>query len=183
MYQWFFAAVVPEGGRAFLVADSPCLQLTFFPPSPSPPSRREGGGNQGYFMQGASPLASPRLSRRRHGLNLRCRCPVGGLPSLPPAMLFCPHPPDPLPGGKGETKSLFRRGLRPRHPSTEPSTALTAPATQAPLWGGGLFLAQIPAAPAGANAPFEAERTGFPQAKPVPRPAQPLGMQGAKPLA
>ena len=127
-------------------------------------------------------------TRLRHLQLLPSMSPVGGLPSLlptRPAFSFasCPHPPNPLPRGKGETKSLFRRGLRPRHPGTEPSTALTAPATQAPLWGGGLFLAQIPAAPAGANAPFEAERTGFPQAKPVPRPAQPLGMQGAKPLA
>ena len=29
-------------------------------------------------MQGAPPLASPRLSRKRHGLNLRCRCHGGG---------------------------------------------------------------------------------------------------------
>ena len=47
--------------------------------------------------------------------------PAGGLPSLSPAapafsLLFCPHPPDPLPGGKGEPQSLFRRGLRPLHP-------------------------------------------------------------------
>ena len=67
-----------QGGRAFLVADSPCLQLTFFPPSPLPPLPAGRGENQGYFMQGAPPLASPGLSRKRHGLNLRCRCHGGG---------------------------------------------------------------------------------------------------------
>ena len=87
-------------------------------PAPIPPDPLPGGKGETkvFFMQGASPLASPRLRRRRHGLNLRCRCPLGGLPSLPPAMLFCPHPPNPLPGGKGEIFTLFRRGLPPPAP-------------------------------------------------------------------
>ena len=42
-------------------------------------------------MQGASPLASPRLSRRRHGLHLRCRCPLGCLPGWSPADLAVPE--------------------------------------------------------------------------------------------
>ena len=72
---------------------------------------------------------------------------AGGLPFLSPAnpdfsLLFCPHPPDPLPGGKGETISLFCRGLRPRHPGIRPFAARTAPAMQVP--GGGLaFLAAV----------------------------------------
>ena len=63
----------------------------------------------------------------------------GGLPCLPPAcpafsLLCCPHPPQPAlaerssPPGKGETKSLFRRGLRPRHPGIRPPAALVRPA-------------------------------------------------------
>ena len=59
--------------------------------------------------------------------------PAGGLPSLSPpypalSLLSCPlSPRPPSPAGKGETKSLFRRGLRPRHPCTEPLAALTEP--------------------------------------------------------
>ena len=91
-------------------------------------------------MQGASPLAFPALDRLRHLQSLPSRYLAGelapgvvgstsaavvprggGLPSLSPAypafsFSSCPHPPDPLPGGKGETFSLFCRGLRPRHP-------------------------------------------------------------------
>ena len=92
-------------------------------------------------------------------LTLPLWCPQGGLPSLSPAapafdLLYCPHPPTPLPGGKGETKSLFRRGYRPRHPGIKPSTALTAPATQAPLRGSVLFSTRIPVAPVCAIALF-----------------------------
>ena len=113
-------------------------------------------------MQGASPLASPRLSRRRHGLNLRCRCPLGCLPGWSPAALAVPEsvggacffsrpptlplvyfpaplprrgridPQPPSPPGKGEIKSLFRRGLRPRHPCIRPFAAFTNLSKQEP---------------------------------------------------
>ena len=68
--------------------------------------------------------------------------PEGGLPCWSPAapafsLLACPHPPSPLPGGKGETQSLFRRGLRPRHPGIKPPAALTEPAKRVP--GVGLY--------------------------------------------
>ena len=52
-----------------------------------------------------------------------------------PCLWFAFLPPSsrPLPlRGRGETKSLFRRGLRPRHPCTEPLAALTEPAVQVP---------------------------------------------------
>ena len=45
----------------------------------------------------------------------------GFFPSLSPAapafrLLFCPYPPAPLPSGKGETKVILCKGLRPLHP-------------------------------------------------------------------
>ena len=54
----------PAGWLAFFVACLPCLQFIFLPPIPPTPFPSGEGGDQGYFMQGAAPLASP-------GLNLR----------------------------------------------------------------------------------------------------------------
>ena len=60
---------------------------------------------------------------------LRGACFLCCLPTLPLVFAFCPlSPQPPSPAGKGETQSLFRRGLRPRHPCTEPLAALTDPA-------------------------------------------------------
>ena len=70
----------------------------------------------------------------------------GGLPVWSPvysafSLLSCPHPPippsphPPSPPGKGEIITLFRRGLRPRHPCIKPFAALTAPANQVPSGG------------------------------------------------
>ena len=52
-----FAAVVSEGG-ACLFGRLQTLPLALFP-APHPPDPLPGGkgGNQGYFMQGAKPLA------------------------------------------------------------------------------------------------------------------------------
>ena len=73
-------------------------------------------------MQGAAPLASPRLNPRGAGKWGRTTCPAGGVPSLLPAapafsLLFCPPSPrPPSPVGKGENITLFRRGLPPPAP-------------------------------------------------------------------
>ena len=133
------ALAAPGGGHGNF-GHLPTLPLVCFSaPIPPPPFPAGRGGTLGYFMQGAPPLASPGLEPRRHLFALplwktqwgacpagfrfggRWRHPAGGLPFLPPAypafgLLFCPHPPAPLPGGKGENITLFRRGLRPRHP-------------------------------------------------------------------
>ena len=68
-------AVVLTGG-ACLFGRLPPLPLAFFvapiPPAPFPGGE---GGDQGYFMQGASPLASPAFDRLRHLQTLPCRYP------------------------------------------------------------------------------------------------------------
>ena len=74
----------------------------------------------------------------------------GGLPSLSPAaptfrLLFCPYPPVPLPSGKGETKVILCKGLRPLHPRAEPG--LNGNRKGAPVPSGG-FPSLSPAAPA-----------------------------------
>ena len=142
------------GGLVRLVAGRPCrcgihrgawrfwsppylplaLFLAPYPPDPLPQWGR--GRFLLYFAGGFAP-GTPALNRLRHLQNLPSRYPAGCLPSLPPAypafsLLYCPHPPDPLPGGKGETQSLFRRGLRPRHPCIRPFAALIVPAMRAP---------------------------------------------------
>ena len=61
-------------------------------------------------------------------------CAGVACPALPPAysafsfLLYPLSPRPPSPAGKGETQSLFRRGLRPRHPGVEP--AVTAKPTE-----------------------------------------------------
>ena len=116
----------PCGGTCLLCRLLPLPLACFVAPILPTPFPSGEGGDQGYFMQGASPLASPALDRLRHLQTLPKRHPVGGLPSVSPAapafgLLCCPHPPDPrsqsaLPGGKGETLRLFRRGLPPPAP-------------------------------------------------------------------
>ena len=78
------ASAIPGGGLARLVACLPCLYLLSCPLSPHPPSPVGKGETSGYFMQGASPLASPRLNPRGTGSPCRCGKLNGGLaPALP----------------------------------------------------------------------------------------------------
>ena len=63
----------------------------------------------------------------------------GRLPTLPLVCFVAPIPPAPSPAGRGRLKVYFAGGGSPRHPCTEPSTALTAPATQAPYGVAGFF--------------------------------------------
>ena len=63
--------------------------------------------------------AAVRLAPRRHWLNLRCRCPAEAWRFRSPAdfafsLIFCPHPPDPLPlRGRGDLGLFYARGFAP----------------------------------------------------------------------
>ena len=116
------ALQVPSGGLLFWLPAAPAFSLLCCPPSPKgkdiPPTRARRalfpsgeGGDQGYFMQGASPLASPGLGGMRHwgclwkagcggGAYILCRLPtppcrysegaflLGCLPTLPGTFSF-----------------------------------------------------------------------------------------------
>ena len=115
----------------------PAFSFVSCPHPPAPLPLRGRGRILLYFAGGFAP-GTPALNRLRHLQFLPSMSPAGGLPSLPPAfpafgLLSCPHPPrPPSPPGKGENITLFRRGLRPRHPCIKPLAALTVSAKQAP---------------------------------------------------
>ena len=122
------AAAVPCGGaRLFWSPAYPAFSFVLAPLprrgriAPLPPVPAGRGETKVIFMQGAPPLASPGLNPRGTGSTCRCGSRRGGcvLPRLfflPYNRFFAPIPPPPLPSGKGETSTLFRRGLPPPAP-------------------------------------------------------------------
>ena len=103
-------------GRARLVACLPCLCFTFLPPSPRPPSRREGGDFRLFYARGFAPCIPGWVGRgtgeRGEPRARRGACPVGRPLTLP---LVCfsapiPHPPSRREGGD---QSYFMQGASP----------------------------------------------------------------------
>ena len=118
-------------------------------------------------MQGASPLASPAFNRLRHLQSLPLWYPVGGLPpaalAIPATVVPCgrlvlfaarlpclwfaflpPIPLPPFPAGRGRFFSLFRRGLRPRHPCIKPFATLIVFSAVVPCGRLARFAARLP---------------------------------------
>ena len=132
----------PPGGLLFLSPANPAFSLLPCPLSPARARRAlfpgGKGGDQGYFMQGAPPLASPGLNPSGAGSRgeplaqrglarlvacrpcHRCTCRGACLPCRPPTLpLACfpaPYPPAPSPMGKGRFMVISCKGLRPLHP-------------------------------------------------------------------
>ena len=99
-------------------------------------------------------------------------CPLGRSSVLPLVLILPPIPPSPFPGGEGgKIFSLFRRGLRPRHPGIRPFAALTVLSKQAPRRVATFYNP-------GSRRPGKAPRLGFQRAMPVPRPFSPRGCKG-----
>ena len=107
----------------------PCLPLLFCPPSPKgkdiPPARArralfpggEGGDLKFSYARGFAPCI-PGIKPLAALTEPAKQVPGGGLPCLSPAnhafsLLFCPHPPCPRPGGKGENQSFLMQGASP----------------------------------------------------------------------
>ena len=162
----------------------PLVSFFVSPHPPRPPSPVGKGEIKVIFMQGAAPLASLRLNPRGTGKWGRTTRPAGGLapalqarralaapgggacllccpPPLPLVSFFAPIPPDPLPGGKGETLGYFyARGCAPCIPAPEPARHWEMRANHAP--GGGrapaLQARRALAAPGGGRAFFVARR-------------------------
>ena len=154
------AVSVPSGGRRFGLPPYPAFSFPSCPPSPQPPSPPGKGEIQGYFMRGASPLASPGLNPGGTGtgaayhalarsLPRRCRMtlpslsPAGGggwgcRPTLP-LVLILPPSPSPLPRwGRGRFKVISCKGLRPLHPQGWTGRSTGCPCRTGTSAGGGI---------------------------------------------
>ena len=140
------------GGLPSLSPACPAFCFDFAPYPPDPLPRRGRGSFFVYFAGGfapGTPAAEP--ARRLLALPLwypaggvppalparrALAVPCGGLPSLSPAypafsLLSFPHPPYPLPGGKGVILGYFMQGASPPAPlAAEPERRLLA----LPLW-------------------------------------------------
>ena len=90
-----------------------------------PPLPLRGRGSPRLFHARGFAPCIPGAESGRRGLNLRWRCPAGGLPSLSPANLAfsffsCPYPPNPLPlRGRGSPRLFHARGFAPCIPGAE----------------------------------------------------------------
>ena len=152
------------GGLPSLSPAYPAFSLFVCPHPPDPLPGGKGEIFSFFLCKGLRPLHPRGLNGARHWLGERWRCPVGGvpswslvrpatavpcggLPSLSPAypafsLLSRPHPPNPLPSGKGEIFSFFMQGASPlASPGAERGAALALLALAVPGGGRALLVA------------------------------------------
>ncbi len=134
-----------SGGKhgGFCFFSFPAVSMIFRPHPPPPFPLRGRESLKVYFAGGFAP-GTPALNRLRHLQTLPYRCPAVVCPAgrrlaLPLALFLSPIPLPPFPSGRGLLVFLCK-GLRPRHPCTEPPTALADAAMQEP---GGWFARQV----------------------------------------
>ena len=87
---------VPGGGVAVLVARLPFTLALFFPPSPRPPSSREGGDFKVIYARGFAPCI-PGAEPARHLQNPPSGCPEWGFAPCGAGMVAFRYPA----GGRG----------------------------------------------------------------------------------
>ena len=155
----------PAGGLSFFSPAYPAFGLLSCPLSPQPPSPAGKGENQSYFMQGASPLASPGAEPERHLQSQQKQIPGGRC--APGGTCY------PCPGGEDHLKR--RRRVRRIVPS--PPVPPLLGWRHCPEIGGAVGFAS--SRQRRRHAPIEC-RIGKSSQR---RPGSGAGMQGAKPLA
>ena len=93
------ALAAPSGGLPSLSPAAPAFSFVFAPIPPAPFPHGEGG-DQGFFHARGFAPCIPGAESGRHGLNLRWRCPAGGLPSGAPEQGAKPTPAGACPSGR-----------------------------------------------------------------------------------
>ena len=118
------ALAAPSGGLPSLSPAAPAFSLISFPHPPIPlPGGK--GGTKVFFMQGASPLASPGLNPGGAGYPCRCgarggACLLCRLPTLPLALFLPPSPHPPSRREGGDLRLFYARGFAPCIPAAVP---------------------------------------------------------------
>ena len=105
------ATVAPGGGVAVLVARLPFTLALFLPPSPRPPSQREGGDSKFSYARGFAPCI-PGAEPARHLQNPPSRCPEWGFAPCGAGMVAFRYPCNRVGRGTGTTigiRSFYRK--------------------------------------------------------------------------
>ena len=138
----------PRGAWWLGLPPYPAFSFISCPLSPDPLPQRGRGRPRLFHARGFAPCI-PGAEPGRHGLNLRCRSPAGGLPARLPAapafnLPFCPLTPRPPSRREGgDFLFSYARGSAPCIPAPEPEAARAEPAVQEPSGGLAVGVARL----------------------------------------